>query len=193
MRLSFSRPRVGGLTGMAAALLALQGCATIDTGAHFDETNDFGAYETFSWVDDEPYVTGDGTPVQVSPLTQRKIEEAIRNELQRQGYQFVEDRNDADFVIAYTIGTRERLTVDHYPRPYRGAWGWHVFGSHYYVHEYREHSYTRGTLGVDIFDGDSGQAVWHGWAEKTITESDREDPSEAITEAVGKLFEEFPR
>ena len=33
----------------------------------------------------------------------------------------------------------------------------------------------------------------HGWAEKTITESDREDPSDAIVNAVAQLFEEFPR
>lgn len=172
-------------------LLALSGCATVDTGAHYDETNDFGAYETFSWVDDDPYVRDDGT--RVSPLSQRKIEEAIRSELQRLGYTYVEDRNDADFAIAYTVGTRERIRPDHYPTHFRGPWGWHVPFSRYHVHEYRPHSYTRGTLGVDVFDGESGQPVWHGWAEKTITESDREDPSEAIRESVAKLFEEFPR
>lgn len=172
-------------------LLALSSCATIDTGAHYDETNDFGAYETFSWVDDDPYVRDDGA--QVSPLSQRKIEEAIRSELQRLGYTYVEGRNDADFAVAYTVGTRERIRVDHYPAHFRGLWGWHLPFSRYYVHEYRPHSYTRGTLGVDVFDVESGQPVWHGWAEKTITESDREDPSEAIRESVAKLFEEFPR
>ncbi len=173
-------------------MLALYGCTTIDTGAHYDETNDFGAYETFSWVDDEPYVRGDGE-VQVSPLTHRIIREAIRSELERRGYTYTDDRNDGDFAIAYTVGTRERLSVDHYPAYFRGAWGWHVHGSHYYVHEYRPHSYTRGTLSVDIFDVESGQPVWHGWAEKTITESDRENPREPIQESVAKLFEEFPR
>jgi hypothetical protein len=175
-------------------IIVLQGCETIDSGSHYDETNNFGAYESFSWIDDTPYIEGEGrTQTQVSPLTQTKIERAIQAELERKGYTFTEERDDADFVIAYTIGTRDEITVDSYPYPYRGAWGWHVYGSHYYVRESREHSYTRGTLSVDIFDGESNSPVWHGWAEKTITESDREDPSETIVKAVARLFEEFPR
>lgn len=176
------------------SIIALQGCETIDSGSHYDETNNFGEYESFSWIDDTPFITGEGrTAVSASPLTLTKIERAIQAELERKGYTFTEDRDDADFVIAYTIGTRDQVTVDSYPYPYRGAWGWHVYGSHYYVREYREHAYTRGTLSVDIFDGESRRPVWHGWAEKTITESDREDPSDTIVKAVAQLFEEFPR
>jgi hypothetical protein len=175
-------------------LVALQGCETIDAGSHYDETNDFGEYRSFSWIDDKPYIEGEGrSEVRVDPLTQTKIERAIRAELERKGYSFTEDRDDADFVVAYTVGTRNELTVDSYPYPYSGAWGWHVYGSHYYVREYREHSYTRGTLSVDVFDGESNSPVWHGWAEKTITGSDREDPSQTIIEAVARLFEEFPK
>ncbi len=46
---------------------------------------------------------------------------------------------------------------------------------------------------MDIFDNESGKPVWHGWAEKTVTESDRDDPGPAIEEGIGKLFEAFPR
>jgi hypothetical protein len=176
------------------SIIALQGCETIDSGSHYDETNNFGEYETFSWIDDKPFIQGEGrTAVPVSPLTQTKIERAIQAELEQKGYSFAEDRDDADFVIAYTVGTRDEITVDSYPYPYRGAWGWHVYGSRYHVREYREHAYTRGTLSVDIFDGESSRPVWHGWAEKTITESDREDPSDSIVKAVAQLFQEFPR
>jgi hypothetical protein len=179
--------------GLLGAVV-LQGCETIDTGSHYDETNNFREYRSFSWIDDTPYIAGEGrSEGRVSPLTQTKIERAIRAELERKGYAFTEDRDDADFVIAYTTGTRDEITVDSYPYPYRGDWGWHVFGSHYYVREYREHAYTKGTLSVDVFDGESRSPVWHGWAEKTITESDREDPSEIIVNAVARLFEEFPR
>jgi hypothetical protein len=176
------------------SIVALQGCEIIDTGSHYDETNDFGDYRSFSWIDDTPYIEGGGrSEVRVSPLTQTKIERAIKAELESRGYSFTEDRDEADFVIAYTVGTRDEITVNSYPYPYRGDWGWHVYGSRYYVHEYREHSYTRGTLSVDVFDGDTNGPVWHGWAEKTITESDREDPSQSIIDAVTRLFEEFPR
>jgi hypothetical protein len=175
-------------------IVALHGCETIDAGSHYDETNNFGDYRSFSWIDDTPYIAGGSrSEVRVSPLTQTKIERAISAELESKGYSFTEDRDDADFVIAYTVGTRDEITVNSYPLPYRGDWGWHVYGSRYYVHEYREHSYTKGTLSVDVFDGGTNSPVWHGWAEKTITESDREDPSQSIIDAVARLFEEFPR
>jgi len=178
--------------GMFVTLLA--GCATISTGAHYDETADFGAYKTFSWIDAEPYIAArEGTGTTVSPLTRAKIQSAIRAGFEAKGYAFVEQRDSADFVVAYTVGARQEISVDSYPAPYYGAWGWHVRGSHYYVHEVATHSYTTGTLGVDVFDAASKKPVWHGWAEKTVTESDRKDPTPVINAAVTKLLEEFPR
>jgi hypothetical protein len=175
------------------ALCALfTACSTISTGSHHDETTNFGAYQTFSWINEVPYISDDST-VRISPLTQSKIQQAIRAELERKDYSFTDERDSADFVVAYTVGTRDAIRVNSYPVAYRGAWGWHVRGSYYYIHETVEHSYTEGTLGVDIFDGKSSKPVWHGWAEKTITESDREDPSSVIREGVAKLFESFPR
>ena len=170
----------------------LTACETIRTGSHYDETTNFGAYQTFSWIDENPYI-GDGSTVRVSPLAQSKIQRAIQTQLEQLGYSFIEDRDDADFVLAYTVGTRDRIRVDSYPAAYHGSWGWHVHGSYYYIHETTVHSYTEGTLGVDMFDGKSRKPVWHGWAEKTITESDREDPSSVIEAGVAKLFESFPR
>jgi hypothetical protein len=167
-------------------------CATISTGSHYDETNNFGLYETFSWIDENPYIN-DASSVRVDPLTQSKIQNAIQDKLEQKGYSFVEDRDNADFVLAYVVGTREKIRISSYPVGYRGSWGWHVHGSHYYVHEYTQHSYTEGTLSIDIFDGKTKQPVWHGWAEKSITESDRKDPSAIIKEGVAKLLESFPR
>ena len=167
------------------------GCATISTGSHYDETTNFGEYQTFSWVSDTPYIYGGGDP-RISPLTQSKIQSAIRDQLQQKGYRYVADNQDADFAVAYTVGTRQEVRVDSYPAGYRGSWGWHVRGSYYYVREYSEHSYTKGTLGVDIFDNASKKPVWHGWAEKTIVDSDRQNPDDAISDGVAAVFESFP-
>lgn len=169
----------------------LGACTTIQTGSHFDETTNFGAYRTFSWVDDEPYVT-DESSIRVSPLTQQNVQDAIRNELIRSGHTYSDNRDEADFLVAYTVGTRDRIRVTSYPVDYPGNWGWHVYGSHYYIREFSAHSYTEGTLGVDIFDGKTSKPVWHGWVEKTISSSDRENPEPMIREGVARLFENFP-
>jgi hypothetical protein len=186
------RPRLAQIIAFIVWSGFLVACATISTGSHYDETTNFGAYQTFAWIDEAPYVT-DGSTVRISPLTQSKIQQAIQAQLEQGGYSFIEDRENADFVLAYTIGTRDKIRVTSYPASYHGSWGWHVNGSYYYTREISEHSYTEGTLGVDVFDGKSKKPVWHGWAEKTITESDREDPSSVIQEGVTKLFQSFPR
>jgi hypothetical protein len=174
---------------LIAGLVA--GCASIRTGSHYDETTNFGAWETFGWIAEDPYIAGD-TSVMVSPLAQEQIKNAIRHELELQGYSYSEDRGNADFVVSYTIGTREQIRIDSYPADYRGAWGWHVPYSYYYYRDISAHTYTKGTLGVDIFDNESGKPVWHGWAEKAVTESDRQDPTATIEEGVHLLFEDFP-
>ena len=186
------RPRLARIFAFIAVSGFLAACATISTGSHYDETTNFGAYQTFAWIDEIPYIGYDSTD-RVSPLSQSKIAQAIRTQLEQKGYSFVDDRDSADFVVAYTIGARQEIRATSYPAGYGGPWGWHVHGSYYYVREYTEHSYTKGTLGVDIFDGRSKKPVWHGWAEKTISESDRKDPDPLIKEGVAKLFKSFPR
>ena len=187
-----SRPALNTAALLLVAYFAA-GCASISTGAHYDETMNFGAYKRFAWIDEQPHIVGaEETGIIISPLTQTKIQAAIRAELERKGFSFVENDADADFVVAYTVGTRNEVSVESYPQSYHGTWGWHVRGSHYYVNEVTTHSYTRGTLGVDVFDRKSRKPVWHGWAEKTITTGDKEDPGPTIEAGVSQMLELFP-
>ncbi|HNP62963.1 MAG TPA: DUF4136 domain-containing protein [Woeseiaceae bacterium] len=172
--------------------LLLGGCATIKTGSHRDETASFEGYRTFSWIADNPMIVGQGARVSTSPLTQKKIVDTIVGELTRKGFVYTSNRDEADFVLAYTVGTRERIEATSYPSAYRGTWGWHLYGRHYYEIEVEHRMYTEGTLGVDIFDGKTKQPVWHGWASKTISTSDRQDPATSIAKAVTALFAKFP-
>lgn len=169
----------------------ISACATIQTGSHFDETTNFAQYQSFSWIDEDPYIAGDAA-VLVSPLAQQQIKDAIQIQLEQKGYSFTQDRGNADFVVSFTVGTREKIRVDSYPVEYRGRWGWHVPYSYYSYRDVSAHTYTKGTLGVDIFDTESSKPVWHGWAEKTVTESDRQDPTESIEAGVRLLFADFP-
>ena len=192
MTVSTLSDRTSAIIVLLVSCALITACTTIKAGSHYDETNNFGAYRTFAWVSEDPYVTDD-LAIRISPLTQSKIKQAIRSELEQIDYTFTDDRDSADFLIAFTVGTRDRIRVTSYPVDYPGTWGWHIRGSHYYAREVSEHSYTEGTLGVDIFDGKSSKPVWHGWAEKTISRSDRENPDPLIETGVAKLFESFPR
>ncbi len=182
------------ITGLFTILLVpflLIACATISTGSHYDKTTDFGAYKSFSWIDTSPLIASSNSRP-VSARAQSIIAAEIRRQLEYAGYSYIDNRDAADFVVGFTVGTRDEIRIDSYPRYYRGHWGWHVPYSYYEFHEVSAHSYTKGTLGVDIFDSRSAKPVWHGWAEKTITSSDRQDPDTSIQAGIAKLFESFP-
>lgn len=171
----------------------LSGCATIESGSHHDVTASFDNYKTFSWIADQPMITGSGEDAAVSPLTQKKIVDAIEAELERKGFVYLANRESADFVLSYTVGTRDKIEPTSYPSVYRGAWGRrHLYGPDYYEADVVLYTYTEGTLGVDVFDGGSKEPVWHGWAKKTISTSDRQDPTPSIEKAVVAVFNEFP-
>lgn len=169
----------------------LGSCAAISTGSYVDETANFAAYRSFSWINEKPYIPTN-TSIPVSALALSMIESGIRRQLEQKGYAFTEDRDTADVLVAYTVGTRDKMRMDSYPVGYRGHWGWHDPYDHYYFRRASAENYTQGTLGVDIFDNESGKPVWHGWAEKTVTKSDRSNPGPTIEEGVAKLFESFP-
>ncbi|MGB5581898.1 MAG: DUF4136 domain-containing protein [Woeseia sp.] len=172
--------------------VVLGGCATIKTGSHHDEAASFKDFRTFSWIADNSLIVAPGDSPPISALTQKKIVDAISQELRRKGFVYKADRDDADFVMSYTVGTRDRIEASSYPTPYHGDWGWHLYKRYPYRSEVVHRMYTEGTLGVDVFDGKTKQPVWHGWATKTISTSDRKDPSESINNAVAALFAEFP-
>ena len=170
----------------------LSGCVTIKTGAHQDESANFTDYATFAWIADNPLIFGAGDRSPISPLSQRKIVQAIEDELGRKGFTFTADPDQADFVVSYTVGTREKIDETSYPVAYHGNWGWHMYGRYYYQTEVVHRSYTEGTLGIDVFDGKTKQPVWHGWASKSVTRADREDPSPVIQKAVAAIIKRFP-
>lgn len=180
---------------IAAVLLLgalLSGCATIKTGSHQDESASFSNYRTFGWIADDPLILGVDEQSPISPLSQKKIIEAIEDELSNKGFSYLANPDQADFVVSYTVGTREKIVANSYPSAYRGTWGWHMYGRYYYTTEVVHRTYTEGTLGIDIFDGSTKQPVWHGWATKTILTSDRENPSASIQKAVAGIIERFP-
>lgn len=169
----------------------LGACATINTGSYVDDAADFATYQSFSWIADGPYIAT-ASDVRVNPLALSMIETSLQAQLQQRGYQFIADREAADFLVAYTVGTRDKIRMESYPVGYRGHWGWHDPHSHYYFRHVSAENYTQGSLGVDIFDNETGKPVWHGWAEKTVTEDDRTNPGPTIKDGIAKLFESFP-
>jgi hypothetical protein len=169
--------------------VALSSCATIHADSDYYSAVDFSKYHRYAWVSDSPLIRSQSAHVEISPLTVRRVREAIERVLQSKGFDLAATREDAEFALAFTIGARDMITMNDYPPYYRGVWEW---GPNYYGQNIDTNMYTEGMLAVDVFDGASREPVWHGWARKVIVGADIDDPEKTINAAVDAIFADFP-
>lgn len=169
------------------AVVLLAACATtLPVRMDYDRQADFSGYRTFTWISDNPLI---GSNPEVSALTRSRIITAIGNELERKGYAKAASRDDADFAVGFTVGTRDRIDIDSYPVAYRGSW----YRRHsFWYYEVQTWTYQEGMLAIDIFDQATHQPVWHGFTSKRITAGDRANPAPVIQEAVAAILAKFP-
>jgi hypothetical protein len=175
--------------GLAALLMLVAACETLRVGSDYDRTASFSGFHTF--------VIMPRDHAQVSnPLVVQRTEDSIRSYLQGRGYQYVGDPAKADFVVDFTIGSQERTDIRTYPQPWGTAGGWYGspgwWGGPYWGNTIDVRQYTEGTLSIDVFDGRSHRPVWHGWATKTLSQSDVTNSEEPIRRAVAAVLEKFP-
>ena len=170
-----------------SALLA--SCATIRADSDYYDAADFSQYRSYVWMTESPLIRSDSSRVEVSPLSVRRIREAIERDLADKSFDLAATRDEADFAVSFTVGARDRITLEDYPPYYRGQWQW---GRPYYWPSVDVAMYTEGMLAIDIFDNATREPVWHGWARKTILQSDINDPEATIEAAVAAILADFP-
>lgn len=182
----------------AVTVFALLGaCASTFKATHdHDPGNDFSNYQTFAWISKNPMKVGQSVGA-VNPLLEPRIMSALENALVAKNYRFVTEAAAADFVVSFSVGSREEIRVDSYPTMsmgygagYPGRWGGAYYG--YNTMDTSVRQYTKGMLAVDIFDVNDRRPVWHSVATKTINESDRENMDETIKAAVDAIVVGFP-
>ena len=183
--------RRSGILGSALALfLGLGACATLRVGSDYDHSANFTSYHTFAWM--PPRTNPYESP---NPLVVQRAHDAIQAALTAKGYQLVNEPAAADFVVDFTIGSRERTDIRSYPAPYAGPWfgGYsYWWGAQYWGSEVNVRQYREGTLSIDIFEGHTRRPAWHGWARKALTREDIEHSAGSIREAVDSVLAQFP-
>jgi uncharacterized protein DUF4136 len=172
---------------VVAASLLMASCASLRVGNDYDRSADFSGFCRFAWMPREHHGSRNSLVVQ-------RARDAIESELAHKGFVDVGDPAAADFIVDFTIGSRERVDGKSYPTlygmPYRNYpdwWGYRYRGNAIDVHQYRE-----GTLSIDAFDAHTHKPVWHGWASKELTSSDLENSQQAIRAAVEAVLRKFP-
>jgi hypothetical protein len=169
---------------LLAPVVLLSACATTPTvHTDYDPAAAFSSYRTYAWRQ-QPQLN--------NPLVRQRLIAAIESELRAKGWSQVPEAQ-ADIALVGNVATRQEQTLDtFYGGPDWGGWGWRGgwgFGAGY--RSARTHTYTVGTLVLDMFDTRTKQAVWRGTAEGTVPNTP-EKTNAAVQSAVTRMFAKFP-
>jgi hypothetical protein len=170
-----------------AALLCA--CAAPQPRSDFDPKADFSQLHSFAWLAQDPLFQPRDSDRAVSLLNRRRIVESIEATLIAQEFVKAQMPESADFTIAYTAGTRERINVHSYADPVPRPWGWGWPG---WDREVDVRSYTAGRLAIDVLSGPRHQPIWHGVSQEELTQSDLDVAGERLQRAVAAILARFP-
>ncbi len=182
-------------------VLSISACASqLKSSVDIAQHAKFGELKTYAWITDRPmFVSSAVSPDVINPLNEQRIRSAVEQTLQNKGYRQV-SIDQADFVVAFTLGARDRVRVQQYYNDFgynyygyhrgfsrfgRFGRGFNGFGSSVSVR-----TFTEGTLVVDIFENTEKEAIWHGSATKRLSRD--KGARQLIDEAVTALLAEFP-
>jgi hypothetical protein len=160
---------------LASAFLFLS-CSSMSVRTDYDRDADFGAYKTFSWLPMKNHSEG-RNPLD-NKLTEARIKRAIEREMTAKGYVY-KPEGAVDLRIAYFIGTRKIVRVDHY------GYRWWGGPRRTEVTRYRE-----GTLVIDLINTGTDQLVWRGSATDVVKSPD--EAEDKIFESVQAIMAKFP-
>ncbi len=178
---------------LAGLLLLLAACATSPRITTLRAPNaDLSGYSSFAFVD--PLGTDRAG---YASLISQQLKFSIRRELEMQGYEYVEDREEADLLVNAYTHLDERIVSQEVADPFIGSSYWDYRYGFYttwpsYSIRTEIQQFTEGTLTVDLVDSSKKMMVWEGTARNEINEKTRRDAAQAIDQAVARIFEQFP-
>ena len=174
-----------------AIALTVAACAASTTARiDYDHANQFSSYQSFTWLSENPMKVGKAVS-QPRESLQPSLMAAIRANLEANGYRYVADASSADFLLSFTVGSREKVGPEAYTSESSGVGGRGGWATAYYGGSAGA-AYTQGVLAIDVFDASERQPVWHGVAGKRISEDDRENMTGVINEIVASILGDFP-
>jgi hypothetical protein len=170
----------------ALALTAAAAGVRADTKSDYDKEYDFAKLKTFDFKQQVRPTVRDINGA--NALWNRRIHDDLTSDLRADGYTLT-SAGSPDFLIAYSMGARERTDVRYlgygFPGWGRHRWAWGAWGPDFDVWNI---PYTRSTLVVDVIDARTNMLVWRGYDSDQI---DLNKADKTIDKAVGSLIRRF--
>ena len=172
-----------------ALVSGLVGCQSFNVRSDWDPTISFPSFQQFYWV--EPPEREGANPFADNSLLRKRVRFAIESDLAERGFIASETRDDADFLVTYSVVLEERLRVDSF------ATTTGVFHSRYAgignIHSTANvQAYQESTLIIDFLDPSSDDLIWRGWGTGIVRTRDRGRGSRNLDKGVGAILDVFP-
>lgn len=175
--------------GALAALVLLSACTTaIEATTDFDSSFDFADIKA---VAIQPVDRVGLSAIKVSDMQINRINSALAEELQRKGFEMVDDNAAADAYLTWHLVTEERTDV----RTYNSMSYYNCWRCGPSVSDVSVRQYTQGTFIVDIIDPARNQSVWRSVIQSRLQSNpDHSSPEAAQRRATAAkaIFAEFP-
>ena len=168
------------LTVVAAAALALAGCATTNIRSYIERGSDVGLYRTYAWGSPSVQTTGDPR-LDNNRFFQERVEAAVELQLAARG--FAKAAATPDLLVRYYASVEQQVNADGADRPYVSCEGCRPF------------VFDAGTIVVDLIDARTQRLVWRGWEEGSIDGviNNQQVMEKRIDQVVARIIEQLPR
>ena len=178
-------------------VLFFASCTSVKITNNWDKEVDFETFKTYSL-----YPWDKHNSMVVNDYDKQTILGAIKNEMNRRGYKYVEKKGD--LVISTFVIIEEETSYQAYTNHY-GGWagyggGWGYYGAPgYYGYGWGPYAtttiyktdYNQGTLIIDIFRLSDKTLVWQGIASGEVTEN-YEKRDRNLPKNIAQIFRRFP-
>ncbi len=174
---------LGRLAAVAASVLTLAGCASMNVSSYLERGIDVGQYRTFSWGPAETLSTGDAR-LDNNQFFDERVRRDVERELTARGFEKTMS-GTADLLVHYHASITQQIdarNIDH--------------GDGYRDNDDSQpYAYEAGTLLIDLVDPRTKTLVWRGWAEGSIDGviDNQEWMEQRIGQVVARILERLPR
>jgi len=171
--------RLNWLGVAAVSILPILSCSTMTVRADHDSQFDFSTDSTFSLFERQGR---ERQRPQMSEIVDRRIAEAMKEDLVGKGYSATSPR-EADLLITFYTAVRRQVVVNHV--------GWYGYRWRYWGGGTRwVRTYEEGTLVIDIIDRRRRELVWRGVGEGAFAKPNPSD--EKVAKRVSRVLQTFP-
>lgn len=179
-------------TAVIAGLM-LASCASV-VHVEKDDTANLNSYRTYAWVETREN-KNDSVQTKVSDLTERRIRQAVEDELLKTGWKV--SKNQPDVLLSYDVlverGVKENTRpvysepyTRYFYNPYTRRWSSLYYPSQFLGYDNRQMSVREGTITISLIDAKTEKTIWQGWTTDEV--NSRNLTSKEIRSAVKNIF-----